>query len=207
MKNLIKYDFSHYSVLELIALTNRVIKNITNNTDFTDVQSEIAPMQQAVDDLKNANSDAQSGGPQQTQIVADKRAALTILLSTMADDVETACGGDRVKALSSGFDTTQATAIKKVMPIQVINVEAKANGGSGMVDISYAAESNRVIYLIEKAAVIAGVAGQFNTAGYTSHVKYTVTGLTAGVTYLFRVISINNLGQSDPSDNATAMSL
>lgn len=207
MKKLIKYDFSHYSVLELIALIYRVIKNILNNSDFPGIQSQIAPLQQSADDLKMADSDTLNGGPQQTQIVATKRAIANDLLVTMSDDVEAACAGDRVKALGSGFDVSQETSIKKVMPVKVTNVEAQANGGVGLVDVEYEAEVNRVMYRIEKATVIAGVVGTFTTGGYTTKIKYTVAGLTPGTTYMFRVFSINNLGQSDPSDNATAISL
>jgi hypothetical protein len=207
MKNLIKYDFSRYTVAELVALTVRIIKNITNNPDFPDVQSEIPPLQQAEDDLKIANSNTQNGGLQQTQLVADKREALTVLLNTMATDVETACAGDRVKALGSGFEVTKETSIKKVMPVKVTDVEATTNIAGGAIDLSFAQEVNRVIYRIEKAAVIAGVAQPFTTAGYTTRLKYSVPALTAGVTYQLRVISINNLGESSPSDVATAMSL
>ena len=207
MKNLIKYDFSHFTVLELIALITRVIKNILNNTDFPGIQSQIVPLQQSAVDLNIAESNTLNGGPQQTQIVADKRVIANDLLVTMADDTETACAGDRVKALGSGFEVSVETSVKKVMPVKVTNVEAKANGGVGLVDVTYAAEVNKVMYRIEKATVIAGVTGSFTTAGYTTKIKYTVSGLASGTTYMFRVFSINNLGISDPSDNATAMSL
>ncbi len=205
MKNIIKRDFSRYSVPDLIALTMRVIKNQTNNPDFVTLQNEMAPMQQAEDDLKDANSG--SGGTQQTEVVANKRVALTTLLDVNATDVEAVCAGSRAKALGSGHEVSKETAVKKVMPVKVTNVEAKTSLTNGTIDVDWSQEVNRVIYRIEKAAVIAGVAGPFTTAGYTTKLKYSVTGLSAGVTYQFRVISINNLGESIPSDVATAMSL
>ncbi len=110
MKKLIKYDFSRYSVLELFALVLRVIKNILNNPDFVNVQAEIAPLQLAANDMKDADSDALNTGPQQTELIANKRAILNTLFVQMAEDCETECAGDRVKALGSGFDVSKATS-------------------------------------------------------------------------------------------------
>ncbi len=207
MKKLIKYDFSHYNVLEFFALVLRVIKNLLNNPDFAAVQAEIAPLQLSANDMKDANTATLNGGPQQTEDLAAKRAIVNTLMVQMASDCETECAGNRVKALGTGFDISKASSIKKVFPLKVTGVEALANGGVGMVDVSWSQEVNRIIYRIEKAVVTNGAPGTFTSAGYTSTMKYTVTGLTAGIVYQFRVISINNLGEGDPSDTATAMSL
>ncbi len=93
------------------------------------------------------------------------------------------------------------------MPLKVMNVEAATNGGVGMVDVSWTAEANRIIYLVEVALVTNGVAGVFTNRAFTSKIKCTVPNLNPGSTCQFRVISINNLGLSDASDVATAISL
>ncbi len=207
MKNLIKTRFSHYSAVKLWALNDKVIKCMTDNPDFAGCQDALIPLKKAGGELSGAISDAKGGGTKETEILKNKKAAIIPLLDKLASDVEFICKGDRGKAIGSGFDMTKEKAEKKGKTEKVLGVEAEANRTSGIIDVSWAEDKNRVMYLIEKAVVIEGAIPQFVTAGFTTCIKFKVKGLTPGLIYQFRIISINNLGLSDPSDIATAMSL
>jgi hypothetical protein len=132
-------------------------------------------------------------------------AALDTLATALAGHVDSVAKGDETIILSAGM-TTKAPAAP-VGPLPAPGDVAAAGGDmEGEIDLNWQPVRGAASYSIVKSTTgNVGNAGDWSPAATGTKSKATVSGLTSGTRYWFRVAAIGSAGQGPWSDPATAI--
>jgi len=148
------------------------------------------------------------GGPQATNQKNKKKHELVALLRKLGLYVQANCNEDVAILTSSGFQAASTTRIRG--PLGKAAISAVENGATTQLLVTADPIARAAAWQLEVATVAAGGAlGEWKLAGiFTKSRKMTVSGLTPGATYAFRVRAVGvTTGYSDFSDPVTHMSL
>jgi hypothetical protein len=163
-----------------------LLTSMTNNTHFSSPFPPLSDLQTAIDELNAANAASQSGVSGSGTAVNAAKRKLNRVLKAMAAYVEYVSDDDETVAVTSGFNFKQPTHSTPNVFMATQGVQ------SGTVDLSspgiggaYAWE-----YTLDPIGTSAWL-----PAATTILANYTVTGLTPGLKYWFRVAAITNEGQ------------
>ncbi len=193
MKNvIIALHFRSYSAPQQTVFADKVIASLTGNTAFPSPYPTVAMLTTKNADLKAAIASASLGGLDTTADVYAKQRELLRNLKAIAAYVEFESNTNEVTALSSGFDLKQsATKIAK-------SFSAKHGILSGTADLETKAGSN--CGYIWHMCLDPLSSNDWVQQKITMQSKTTLTGLTPGVKYWFRVALITKDGQQSWSD-------
>jgi hypothetical protein len=115
--------------------------------------------------------------------------------------VESVAGSNEALILSAGMDIRAAPVASTAPPEQPQALTPTANDRDGEVDLSWDTVAGAKSYVIDKSADPV-TASSWSHAAVSTKSNFTVTGLTSGTRYWFRVAAVNNNGQSGWSDPA-----
>lgn len=158
---------------------NTIKMALTGNANFPISQTYLPALATARTDLHNAITEQV---PNALKIKNKVKRVIKILLFIKAN-AEYEANDDEVKAITSGFDIKQSSVPKP----KVFNATQGQVSGSVYLESPYA--GNRASYVWE---IITDPINQntWSQLKVTNNASYTVTGLTPGVKYWFRVKAI-----------------
>ena len=196
---LVKLGLKDQSVANQIVKGRRVLSMMKDNDRFPHPSPSLAEFTALSDQLEEAEA-----AMDRSRLKTEKRnAALKLFTGAFKNlqaYVEAVANGNQSIVLSSGFELRNHNTRSLILPAPV-GVKAYRNGFSGQVGLKWSPVKGKKVYSIEMADSL--VSGNWVPAGYSTKAKVTVTGLTPGQLYYFRVRVINPAGLSDWSEVAS----
>jgi len=191
---------------ELLSLARAHISSMTGNANFT-TPSPSAVSYLATADALEAKITAQDNADAAAkQAVLEKDAARAAMVDATRQRgayVDSTSAGDAIKITSSGFGM-KAPATHVGIPAQPENLAASIGDMDGTVDLTWDKVRGANSYLIQKSPdPITG--GSWTMGAISTKSSATLSGLTSGTKYWFRVAAIGAAGQGAWSDPATKM--
>ena len=200
----VKLDFKRLPLAEKIVRAQQIVKNLTGNPDFSTPNPPLAQI--------SATISALEAKVVQTQAARQSARALTAEQSDIEDKldqevaevggyIESASGGDEKKILAAGVGVRASAAVTRdvTAPAAFSLTEGDHNG-------ELKAHWDRVgparSYVLDRSADPPTATSWVHEKVVTTS-STTISGLTSGVRYWFRVAAIGASGQSGWSDPAT----
>ncbi len=201
-----------------IEYSRNVVISITGNSNFTTPNPPLASVTTAANDTETASIAAIDGGKNKTATMHAKEAILDNILSQLGNYVEAtanaaaAAGGDaQAIILSAGMDFKRP---KNKAPLPL--APAGLTGVSiveGAIDLKWKSVKYARAYIIEisnditAGGVISTTVPESGARAFyvwsindvCTKVKFTVSGLTSGTKYAFRVYAIGTAGKGAAS--------
>lgn len=181
---------SELSSKELVKHAKVVSGNISTVSAFTSLNVFITQLQSSINALDAANTAQKSGDKSTTSAVKEATAELKRILRKLAADVEFISADNETVALSSGFGVKKQP-VKSARSFKAVQGEV-----SGTVNLELNS-FGRAAYQWEMSEESAGV---FNFVSVTLQSKTTITGLTPGTKYWFRVAVITAKAKLEYTD-------
>ena len=197
---IIKAGTSKLKPAELVGKSEHIEKSMTGNANFANPVPTVAELTTAREKLVAAIADAQSGA--HAAIASKNIAATTLsqLLVRMSRYVNSVAAGDVTKAVSSGFELA-----KKPDPIDQLeaptNFEGRTATIAGQVDLRWKGVHGGRMYFVYMST---DNGASWEQVGMSSRGRFTVTGLTSGQVYAFRVAAIGRVGEGPVSETVQA---
>jgi len=200
----VKLSLRDLTIPQKVQFMRQVKTAMTGNANFTTPVPSLATLGTKADDLEAKYNDAQASrqtAQQKTnlQITSDNDANAT--LTQLAAYVENASAGDTVKIQSSGMDVRADGAPIGTLPAPG-NLIVTAGDNDGELDPDWDSVRGATSYVVQKSADPFS-STTWQNAGVVTKSKMTVTGLTSGDKYWFRVAAVGSAGQGPWSDPAT----
>ena len=182
MKRKAKFNLS-MPIPQKLARTQEIIDSIGANAGvFVTPSPPLADIQSAKDNLSKAYNAALDGG---RTAKAEQRTAnenLNDLLRPLRDYVNEVANGDEDIVLLSGFEASKIPAPIGEMPAVVIN-SGKGGDGDGSITLRWTTVYGAKNYVVEESTD--GVL--FKPVAYPSKARVTITDLTIGSFYWYKV--------------------
>ena len=180
---------------EVQTLIETHIAEMTNNANFPTPDPSVADFAAATNPFlaaKLAAEQARQAALEATQLRETARAQAAAALTARGAYVQTKSGGDAAKILSSGFGVRDQPAPIGPLPAPV-DFLPTIGDEPGEIDVTWSAVRGARSYVLEHKE-------QAGTGGWTTKVvtksRQSVTGLTSGTVYVFRVAAVGTAGQS-----------
>ncbi len=203
----VKLKFANLPMTEKIARARLIVEKMTANAaSFPHPIPALADVTAAVTAAETAYNnalDARALSKQRTAELSEMEDIMDEMVSRLASFVDTASAGKEEIILSAGMDV-RAPAIASNTPPGAPSLSVTLGDHEGAVDTSWNADSLAQSYILQISPNPPTDASWTQVAVITTS-SYTVTGLTSGVKYWFRVAAVGAGGQSGWSDPAVKM--
>ena len=197
--------FESMSDAKLYQRSSFVISCITGNSNFEAPDPTLAELTAGLNDFKTGVDNSLTRDSNAILIKNEKRQALIDLLHLEIYYVLYKSRGSRPVAESSGFSFAKAKApappMLKPQNLQVVNSDQ-----SGQMDVSIDSVTGAVAYVYQCIADAALASGNWISTT-CSQSKCTITGLTPGTLYHWRVAAVGTKGQILYSDTISRMAV
>jgi hypothetical protein len=200
----VRLNLRNLSTLEIIALARQIVKALTGNPEFPNPQPTLAVLDGGIGELETAYSNLQAARQEvatKLSIKDDKQAAILALLRQSAAFVESIAGDDETKILSAGMDVRSAAS-----PSQPAGAPGNLSGSQsdheGDIDLHWDTVKGAKSYEIQRSPD-PPTPTSWEHAAVSVKSSATISGLTSGTRYWFRVRAVTSGGQSGWSDPAT----
>ena len=200
----IKLSLNRLSLSERIAKARQIVTSLTGNSSFPTPTPALTAMSTAIAEAETAAAEAQQArqiAKEKTSIQNQKDEALSKMISQLAAHVESVAGDDERMILSAGMDTRERAVAATATTSEPQGLSVSAGDRDGELDLSWDKVAGAKSYVVEKSADPPTATG-WSHAGVSTKSTFTVTGLTSGTRYWFRVAAVNTNGQSGWSDPA-----
>lgn len=200
----IKLNLKQLPISEKIAKARQIIAALTGNAHFTTPTPALAAIKTAADDLEVATADVQAARQAvktKTSTQTQKEDGLDQLLNQLSAYVESVAGTDDTLIHSAGMDT-RAKASASTTPRQPQSLSATAGKRDSEIALSWDKVDGAKSYIVEQS-LDPPTATSWAHAGVSTKARTTISGLTTGTRYWFRVTAVGAIGQSGSSDPAT----
>lgn len=194
MKAKVMLNLHFMSAVELIGYALHVVSKMTGNTYFTTPSPALSTVTSAINALQTAYDSAQGGGPAQTAMMHQKRAALELLLTALghyvedrANDPSNAATGAAAVILTAGINVKAITHRQK----KFFSAEPDLPGTAKL----YAASIVRGTHDWQYSPDISNPDAWVSVLS-TSRASTIVTGLTSLKHYYFRHRTVSKSGVS-----------
>ena len=180
-------DTKNLKGLRIGTYGSHIYSCLNGNANFSGILPALVTLQNLITTLNNAAAVQIKGDKTTTKAVQVAEYNLKRLLKFYAAYVEYYCNDNAVVALTSGFSLRQHASLttlvfSAVHGVQIGEVDLKSKGSKGA---SY----------IFQYTTTPLVASSWITSSTQKQVKHTVTGLTVGTMYYFRVAVVTKAGQ------------
>lgn len=199
----IKLNLDRLSLAEKIAKARQIVKAITGNPNFPTPTPPLAALTTAINEAEAAAAEAQQArqtAKEKTSHQGQKEEALVKLVTQLAAYVESVAGDEKT-ILSAGMDTREKAVAATDTTTEPHGLSASGGDHDGEIDLSWDKVSGAKSYVIEKSSD-PPTTTSWTHAGVSTRSSFTVTGLSSGSRYWFRVAAVNANGQSGWSDPA-----
>lgn len=199
----VKLDFSHLTLAEKVVRAQQIVASITNNSTFQTPHPPLAQITatiEAVQTIMVAVQSLRQAARAKTAEQNELEATLNKLMSQLAAYIESITGGDEKLILQSGFSVRAAAAAGDIDA--PTGLSATEGDHDGEIDLHWDRVSRARSYVIERSA-------DPPTDSSWTHEKVvtgssaTISGLTRGTKYWFRVAAVGPDGQSGWSNLTT----
>ena len=200
----IRLNLNRLTVTEKVAKGRQIVTAMNNNTRFPTPSPPLSDVTAALEDLEKAFALVQSAKSEvATRVVVQDNAATKVdqVLTQLAGYVESVAGRDETVITSAGMDTKAARSASSLPGVPQA-FGAAAGDHDGEIDLSWKAVSNARSYTIESSTDPA-TATSWTHAGLATSASKTITNLTSGKRYWFRIAAVGAGGQSGWSEHAT----
>jgi Fibronectin type III domain len=201
----VKLDLKDKSDSELYEFAQQHITAMAGNVNFT-TPDPLAPAFLTL--VTNFNTAlqaaivAQAAAKEKTSLKEDARAVLETGLRARGNYVENKSNGVEAIILSAGLPVKNPSApISELMA--PANLAATMGSLEGQVKLKWKAVRGAVSYIVQKSAEVSPRV--WSQVTISPNARATVTGLTSGDTYAFRVCAVGTVGQGPWSDEAVKM--
>jgi len=201
----IKLSLNRLSLSEKIAKARQIAASITGNASFPTPSPTLVLVTTAIDEAETAGAEAQQArqtAKEKTSVQNQKEDALVKIITKLAAYVESVAGDDEQIILSAGMDTRERGTVSTETATQPHALFVSAGDHDGELDLSWDKVAGAKSYVIEKSGDPPTATG-WTHSGVSTKSTFTVSGLTSGTRYWFRVAAVNTNGQSGWSDPAT----
>jgi len=199
----VKLDFSHLSLAEKVIRAQQVVAGLTNNPTFQTPHPPLAQITASVEAVQTVLVEVQSlrqAARAKTAEQNELEATLNKQMSQLAAYIESITGGDETLILKAGFSVREAaTAGDTDAPT---GLSASEGDHDGEIDLHWNRVGRARSYVIERSADPPSDSSWTHEKIVTSS-SATISGLTRGTTYWFRVAAVGTDGQSGWSGPAT----
>jgi hypothetical protein len=200
----VKLNLRELSVTELSARLRQIATAMTNNPNFTHPQPPLADMLAAADtmDIAYTNHQIARQAVTTTQtILRESQDVVERLLRQEAAYVESISGDDEKVILSAGMGVRSASS-SSVPVTTPTGLNGTAGDREGEIDLNWDKVKGAKSYVIERS-LDPPTATSYSHAAVSLKSSMTLTGLTSGTRYWFRVGAVMTGGQSGWSDPTT----
>lgn len=201
----IKLSTSRLPLTEKIARARQIVKALSGNASFPTPTPDLAGVTTAIGDLEaafTASQAARQDAKAKTTDQNNKEDIVDRLLAQLASYVEAVAGDDEKLIQSAGMDVRAPAVSTSDTPAQPAALAATAGDHDGEIDLTWDTSVGTKSYVIEKS-LDPPTPTSWTHAGVSTKSRTTVSGLTSGTRYWFRVAAVNANGQSGWSDPAT----
>lgn len=200
----VKLNLKNQTIPQKVQFLQQVVTAMTGNPNFTTPVPDLMAITAAVTDLEikyNAAQAARQTAQQKTTEQNDSERAADLAVTQLAAYVENASAGDAVKIQSAGMDVRADGAPIGPLPAPTDFV-ATVGDMDGEIDLDWDSVRGATSYVVERSPdPITPTSWQ--QAIVVTKSKGTVSGLTSGTKYWFRVAAVGAAGQGAWSDPAT----
>lgn len=204
----VKLNFRKLSVTEKIARAQQIVKAMTDNSaNFPNPIPPLADITASIDAVEQANADAMEAralSKQRTAILEEKMDVLDDGMTRLASFVNAASGGKEDVILSAGMDVRTPALTSNFVPGTPNTINPTMGDHEGEIDVSWNAKQGAQSYILQMS-LNPPTDDSWTQVAVVTASKYTVTGLTSGTKYWFRVCAVGSGGQSGWSDPAVKM--
>jgi len=203
----IKLNFKNLTIPEKVAKARQIIASLTANPAFPTPTPALAVLTAATDSLESNHAEAQTAkqvAKTKTSAQNESEDALNKLMSQVVAYVESVGGDNEEIVLSAGMDLRSTRTSATEGPAAPAALAATAGDHEGEIDLSWDPVVGARSYIIEKSGDPPTSTGWSHSAVSTKS-RATISGLTSGTKYWFRVAAVGTAGQSGWSDPATRM--
>lgn len=200
----IKLNLRNLSVTEKIAKGRQIVTAMTNNTSFSNPNPPLPEVVTALDELEKAFASVQAARSEVTTRTTTQSNAATKLdqtLTQLAGYVESIAGKDETLITSAGMETKSARSAPTV-PTAPQGLSAAAGEHEGEINLVWRPIANARSYVIE-LSLDPATASSWTHTGVATAANKTISNLTSGKRYWFRVAAVGAVGQSGWSEHAT----
>lgn len=204
----VKLNFDALSVSEKIARARIIVQNMTTNAaNFphpTPALGDVTVVIDAAEQAYNAALVARDLSKQRTAELEVQVAALDEMAARLAGFVESASGGKEEIILSAGMSVRAPSLASGQPPADPSSLTPTTGDHEREVDLSWNASTNAKSYIVQFSPN-PPTDTSWTQAAVVTVSKATISGLTSGTKYWFRVAAVGSGGQSGWSDPALKM--
>lgn len=197
---IVKAGLDKLKAPDLVGKSEHIETAMTGNTNFPTPSPKVSDLTAARAALVAAIAAAESGSH---AAIATKNAAaktLASLLTKMSRYVNSVAAGDVTVAVSSGFELA-----KRPDPVDRLDAPSRFEGRTaaieGQVDLRWKGVHGGRMYFVYMST---DNGASWEQVGMSSRGRFTVTGLTSGQVYAFRVAAIGRVGEGPVSETVQA---
>lgn len=199
------------SVSDKVEYARSIVAAMTGNLKFPTPSPSLSAVSSAATNLENAIAAAMDGGRSKTAAMHAKEKLLDDLLTQLAHYVDSISNGDESIILSSGINSS-ADRIAPQLPEAPVNLSSAIGKDEGIIDLKWGKVKGARIYVVEQCDNVADLQNRavgsttpalnvmWKQIGLITKTKLTITGLTSGLKYAFRVYAIGTGGNGGYSD-------
>lgn len=200
----IKLNLRNMNVTEKIQFARQIETAMAGNATFPTPDPPLATITTCATDLENAYNNAnvaKQDASMKVSIQDDKEISLDANLQKLANYVESASDGNEAKIQSAGMSVRAKPVPVGALPMPA-GLAATAGDKEGEIDLSWDRVTGAKSYEVEQSPDPI-TTSSWKHAGVSTKSSITVSGLTSGTKYWFRVAGIGAAGQGAWSDPAT----
>lgn len=202
----IKLNFRQLSIPEKTARAKQIIAALESNaTEFKNPSPPLASVTTATNELETAAAETQEArqlAKTKTSAQGQKEDTLDKLMSQLSGYVESVAGDNEELVRRAGMDTRAAAGgASSATPAVPPALSATRGDREGDIDCSWDTVAGARSYVIE-ISPDPPTATSWAHAGVSTKSRSTISNLTPGTRYWFRVAAVGTAGQSGWSDPA-----
>ncbi len=197
----VKAGMNNKSVPQSMIDCKAIVKAITGNSNFPNCQKQLSDIQTNIGLLESIENEIATGNRSQMKLRNTTFRNLKLQMASLAAVVNSEAAGDVAILESSGMEfSKEPTPVKT--PETISKVSAVNSSLSGMADVRWKGDKQRMHYIVELSA---SPTSGWSIVAQPTKTGCTIEGLTTGQWAYFRVCAVNKAGQGAWSDVARVM--
>ena len=200
----VRLNLKSLTVTDKIAKGRQIITAMTDHTNFPNPSPALTDVKTAVEELEKSFALVQAARSEVATRVSTQETAeakVDEVLTQLASYVESIAGKNESLITSAGMDT-KAPPSPSSVPDVPQSLSATAGDHEGEIDLTWKAVPKARSYTIE-TSLDPATATSWTHIGIATSASKTVSNLTSGKRYWFRVAAVSAGGQSGWSEHAT----